>query len=164
MKFTLIQKMNESLKDKDVFEKALAESGIEFDMGNGESEELENDGQDFDQDMESGYPGDNTEQYSDDQDYSNGKDDELQRIADYYKQSDLAIKNDNAQGTHAEMGGNDLAEQIGNDLEQLGYTPEEVESGIEQVMQMLGRDETMSPTAVDADPETTDDAGNSYIP
>lgn len=36
----LIKKLNENVREKDEFEKALDEAGIEFDMGNGDQEQL----------------------------------------------------------------------------------------------------------------------------
>lgn len=102
----LIKQMNESIRDKDEFEKALDEAGIEFDMGDGETEELPNGGE-----------------------FDNGSDDELQRIADHWE----------AEG--AEMSDDELRDAIGDDLEQLEYSPEEISDGIDQVMSMLGRGE-----------------------
>ena len=109
---TLIKQLNEMIREKDEFEQALAEQGIEFDMGNGEQAEL-------------------GPQYDDpdpaDFDTTPELDDELQRIADHWREEG------------AEMEDDELRDAIGDDLEQLEYSPEEISTGIDDVMNAIGR-------------------------
>ncbi len=100
MDISLIKQLNESIREKDDYEKALEEAGIEFDLGDEGSEEM---------------------------DFQNGGDDELSRIADHWRE----------QG--ADMDDDQLRDAIGDDLEQLEYSPEEISTGIDKVMDMLER-------------------------
>lgn len=95
----LIRAINDTLTEKDPFEKALEESGITLSDGGA------NTSMEFDL-------GDNN--------------DELQRIADHWKEEGQDMSED------------ELRDAIGNDLEQLEYTPEQIASGISTVMSKLG--------------------------
>lgn len=106
----LIKELNEMIREKDEFERALAESGIEFDMGDGGSEELS--------DVNGGG------EYGPE---TVGSDEELQRIADHWQEEGADMEDDQ------------LRDAIGDELEQLEYSPEEISSGIDRVMSMLGR-------------------------
>lgn len=126
---SLIKQMNEAAREQDPFEKALKEAGIEFDMGDGETEEFDNiDAMDTD-----------VEQYDDDAGmYANGLEDEIERLADAYR----GREQDRGQGSADEMSDDELRDSLGNDLEMLEYSPEDVEAGINAIMDLLGRGDT----------------------
>lgn len=102
MDIELIKQMNDKVRVKSDAERALEEAGIEFDLGPEEP------------------PMD---------DYDNGGDEELERIADHWREEG------------AEMEDDDLRDAIGDDLEQLEYSPEEMPDAIDEVMSILGRGE-----------------------
>lgn len=106
----LIRELNESIREKDEFETALEEAGIEFDMGDGESEDIPPVGDPDDANFDK-------------------PDDELQRIADHCREE------------CADMSDDELRDKIGDDLEQLEYSPEEISDGIDTVMELLGKSE-----------------------
>lgn len=60
-------------------------------------------------------------------DFEAGSDDELTRIADHWREEG------------ADMSDDELRDAIGDELEQLEYSPEEISSGIDSVMSMLHR-------------------------
>lgn len=125
----LIKELNEKVREKDDFEKALDEAGIEFDLGNGDSTEMNytNDGDDFDYNSDT------------------QRDDELQKVADHWLEAG------------EEMSDDDLRDEIGNELEQLDYSPEDISSGIDTVMDMLDRgDDQYSEPDVDERQEHED--------
>lgn len=107
----LIKELNEMIREKDEFERALEESGIEFDMGDGETEEFD--------DVNGERPA-----YGPD---SVGSDEELERIADHWREEGAEMEDDELRGA------------IGDELEQLEYSPEEISDSIDRVMSMLGR-------------------------
>lgn len=146
MKLDLIRKMNESLREKDEFEKALDESGIEFDMGDGESAELD-DAQNTPEwgDEESDYddfedPRDAEMTGGDMDDFDGGMDldSDVERIVAQYSGQETDVS---GQGTAEEMDDDELRDSIGDDLEQLGHSPEDISTGIESAMAALGRSE-----------------------
>lgn len=101
----LIKELNEKVREKDEFEKALEEAGIEFDLGDGDTEEME-------------YTNNNEIDTA-------GVDPELERIADHWREEG------------ADMSDEELRDAIGNDLEQLEYSPEEISDGIDKVMDLM---------------------------
>lgn len=107
----LIKELNENIREKDEFEKALEEAGIEFDLGNGETEEM---------------PDVNG---NGEEDFTMGTDEELERIADYWREEG------------ADMDDEHLRDAIGDELEQLDYDSEQISAGIDKVMNLLGRGE-----------------------
>lgn len=126
MSFKLIQQLNESVREKDEFETALAEAGIEFDMGDGETADV---------------PATGGTEYDDIEDV-------IDRLIDAYKSNGYVVDKDmgsytttksDMQGTAEEMSDDDLQDAIGDDLEQLGFSPEDIADGIERVMAGLGR-------------------------
>lgn len=132
MKKTLLQELNEATREKSEFEKALAEAEMEFDMDLSGGDEPPMDDDDMD---------------PDEFDYDNVEldDDELRRIADYCEQE------------CADMSDDEVADKIGDDLEQLDYSPEEISAGINRVMDMLGRDAPQDDPMDDMDDEMVDD-------
>lgn len=134
MDINLLKELNEISREKDEFELALAEAEKEFNIDLGD-DDLGDD--DFDEDP-------------DDIDYGSMElnDDELQRIADHWEEEG------------ADMDDDDLADAIGDDLEQLDYSPEEISAGIMKVMSMLGRDDYFGEPS---DEELDDiEAGNDF--
>jgi hypothetical protein len=113
MDIKLLKELNEITREKDEFERALSEAEMELDFDLGDEDDGEDD---FD---------------PDDFDYESVElnDDELQRIADHWQEEG------------ADMDDDDLADAIGDDLEQLEYAPEEISAGIMKVMSMLGRED-----------------------
>lgn len=106
---TLIKQLNDSIGEIDPVKKALLELGdVPSDVG-----------------MDDGTTGDFVD--GEPADVSVNVDDELQRIADYWKSAGDALSDD------------ELRDAVGNDLEQLEYSPEEVEQYLPQVLQMIGR-------------------------
>lgn len=112
MDIKLLKELNESTVKLDEFESALREAEMEFDIDLGD-------------DMGDDDP--------DNVDYEkiamNLDTEELQRIADHWE------------GEGSDMDDDDLADEIGNELEMLEYSPEEISAGISKVMSMLGRDD-----------------------
>lgn len=103
---TLIKQLNDSIGEIDPVKKALLELG----------------------DVPSGVDvGDDQFGSEEPADVSVNVDDELQRIADYWKSAGDALSDD------------ELRDAVGNDLEQLEYSPEEVEQYLPQVLQIIGR-------------------------
>lgn len=116
MALELIRELHEVIRDKSKAQRALDEAGIDFDLGDqGEDVELTSvEGDDFVEDDE----------FTEEENI----DPELERIADQYC--------DQAE----EMDDDDLMDAIGDDLEQLDYSPEEIANGIDTVMGLLGRE------------------------
>lgn len=122
---SLIRQLNEMTREKDPFEKALEEAGIEFDLGD----------QDMDKDVDDN---DNDVIGTDDETgFEHGEDPELERIADHWREEG------------ADMDDDELRDAIGDDLEQLDYSPEEISDGIDKVMSMLDRGEDYGEPEVD---------------
>jgi hypothetical protein len=115
MDISLLKELNEMTREMDEFENALKEAEMEFDVDLSDDE----------------YEGADDDMDADEIDYDSIEldDEELQRIADHWE----------AEG--AEMEDDDLADAIGDELEQLEYSPEEISAGISRVMSMLGRDD-----------------------
>lgn len=142
MDIKLLKELNEITREKDEFERALseAERELDFDLGD---EEI-GDEEDFD---------------PDEFDYESVElnDDELQRIADHWEEEG------------ANMDDDELADSIGDELEQLDYAPEEISAGIMKVMSMLGRedyfgepsDEELSDIEAGGDVDMDDELGGS---
>lgn len=128
-KKSLIEELNEMSREMDEFEKAGREAEMEFDI----------DLSDEDPDM------DDDDMDPDEFDYESVEldDAELQRIADYCEEN------------CADMDDDELEDKIGDDLEQLDYTPEEISAGIDRVMSMMGRggEDDMEDPEMDMDPE-----------
>jgi len=156
MKLDLIRQMNESIRNKDDYENALIEAGIEFDLGGNDKEELDfnqdlatddiDSDNDFSTDVEGEYPSDATNDMEDpagDMDdmasgssFADGQlDTDVERLIQAYA-GDGQI-----QGTAETMGTDDISDAIGDDLEQLGYSPEEISDGITKALAGLGRGE-----------------------
>lgn len=114
MDISLLKELNEMTREKDEFDLAQKGAEMEFDIDLGDED------YDAEDDMD-----------ADEIDYDSIELDteELQRIADHWE----------AEG--AEMEDDELADAIGDELEQLDYSPEEISAGIMQVMSMLGRDD-----------------------
>jgi hypothetical protein len=115
MDIKLLKELNEMSQEQDEFALALKEAEMELGMDLGDDDEFG--------DMEDDDP-DNF-----DYDSVDMNDDELQRIADHWEEEGSDMEDD------------DLADAIGDDLEQLEYSPEEISAGIMKVMSMLGRDD-----------------------
>jgi len=116
MDIKLLKELNEMTREKNEFELALAEAEMELDFDLGDDDDMDDMDDDFDPDEF-------------DYDAVELNDDELQRIADHWEEEG------------ADMDDDDLADAIGDDLEQLEYSPEEISAGIMKVMSMLGRDD-----------------------
>lgn len=93
---TLIKEVNKTIREKDEFELALEQSGIEFSMDDEQS------------------------------DVSAAPNSELERIADHWREEGKDMSED------------ELRDAIGDELEQLEYSPEEISDGIDTVMSMIG--------------------------
>jgi hypothetical protein len=122
MKISLIKQLNEMVREKDPFEKALQEAGIELDMGDGSSVDLD--------DVTTG-----------DEEFEFGTDEELQRIADHWQEAGVDLSDD------------EIRDAVGDELEQLEYSPEEIASSIDTVMSMLGRGEVEADLPTEEPPE-----------
>ena len=133
MKKSLLQELNEATRETTEFEKALVEAEMEFDINLGDDPEM-----DMDDDMD-----------PDEFDYDDVEldDDELQRIADYCEEE------------CADMDDDELEDKIGDDLEQLDYSPEEIAAGINRVMSMMGRGDDMDSEMGDMDDGMDDPTG-----
>lgn len=116
MKTTLLKELNDMTREPNEFEDALREAEMEFDIDLSDDPEM-----DMDDDMED----------PDEFDYDSVEldDEELQRIADYCEEE------------CGDMDDEELMDKIGDDLEQLDYSPEEISAGIDRVMSMMGRGE-----------------------
>lgn len=126
MEIKLLKELNEMTREEDPFEQALKEAGIELD----DMDTSEDSYDDFDDEYEYDDEDDDDVDY-DDINYDDVEldDEELQRIADHWEEEG------------ADMDDDDLADTIGDELEQLDYTPEQISAGIMRVMSMLGRDD-----------------------
>lgn len=116
MDITLLKELNDMTTELSEFDRALAEAEMELDFDLGDEDDMDLEDDDMD---------------PDDIDYDSIEldDEELQRIAD------------DCEAECADMEDDDLADKIGDDLEMLEYSPEEISAGIKRVMSMLGRDD-----------------------
>lgn len=124
MDIKLLKELNELSSEKSEFDKALAEAEMEFDIDLGDEDDMGDEGMGGEDDFADDDDPDNFDYDSVELD-----DDELQRIAD------------DCGGECESMEDDDLADKIGDDLEALEYSPEEISAGIMKVMSMLGRDD-----------------------
>ena len=143
MDISLLKELNELTREKNEFERALEESG--YDLPPEEEDIGGEDDFDTGDDMGEGdYDYDDIGQNLDTQ--------ELQRIADWCEEE------------CADMDDEELSDEIGDQLEQLDYQPEEIAAGISQVMSMLGReappDDEMGGEEEFGDEEPMDDMGD----
>lgn len=76
-------------------------------------------------------------------DFENGSDDEITRIADHWREEG------------ADMTDDELRDAIGDELEQIEYSPEEISDGIDRVMSMLGRADDVE--GYDEEPDVSDE-------
>lgn len=124
MKISLLKELNEMTREKDVFEQALDDADLDFELGDEEMGDEEMADDEFGDDEFA------DDDYEDDLEGETDLDtEELQRIADHWEQEG------------AEMEDDDLADAIGDELEQLEYSPKEISDGITQIMSMLGRED-----------------------